>query len=149
MRITRPINGRKIISVYCLDGSRPKIRLGVCDEETAQLASQRIQEIVDCWRDDLSPSPELNAWMNNLPKLRETRLATFGLCLTAMVEGAGPLKGSRPNIILVMTDDQGYGDLSCHGHPFLKTPNLDRLHSQSTRFTSFHASPICARRAAH
>ncbi len=49
-----------------------------------------------------------------------------------------------PNIILVMTDDQGYGDLGCHGHPFLKTPNLDTLYSQSTRFTDFHVSPTCA-----
>ena len=51
---------------------------------------------------------------------------------------------SRPNIILVMTDDQGYGDLSCHGHPVLKTPNLDSLHKQSVRFTDFHVSPTCA-----
>lgn len=54
------------------------------------------------------------------------------------------LAGCRPNIILVMTDDQGYGDLGCHGHPFLKTPNLDKLYSQSTRFTDFHVSPTCA-----
>jgi arylsulfatase A-like enzyme len=51
---------------------------------------------------------------------------------------------NRPNIILVMTDDQGYGDLGCHGHPFLKTPNLDRLYNQSARFTDFHVSPTCA-----
>lgn len=43
-----------------------------------------------------------------------------------------------------MTDDQGYGDLACHGHPFVKTPNLDKLYTQSTRFTDFHASPTCA-----
>ena len=54
------------------------------------------------------------------------------------------LEKSRPNIILVMTDDQGYGDLGCHGHPFIKTPNLDTLYTQSTRFTDFHASPTCA-----
>lgn len=54
------------------------------------------------------------------------------------------LTAGRPNIILVMTDDQGYGDLGCHGHPFLKTPNIDQLHAQSTRFTDFHVSPTCA-----
>ena len=50
----------------------------------------------------------------------------------------------RPNIILVMTDDQGYGEMACHGNPILKTPNLDRLHSESVRFTDFHVSPTCA-----
>jgi hypothetical protein len=34
----------------------------------------------------------------------------------------------KPNVIIVMTDDQGIGDLSCHGNPYLKTPNLDALH---------------------
>jgi arylsulfatase len=50
----------------------------------------------------------------------------------------------RPNIILIMTDDQGYGDMSCHGNPILKTPHLDRLHSESVRFTDFHVSPTCS-----
>ncbi|MBI3864539.1 MAG: arylsulfatase [Planctomycetia bacterium] len=50
----------------------------------------------------------------------------------------------RPNIILVMTDDQGYGELACHGNPIIKTPNLDRLHRESLRFTEFHVSPTCA-----
>ena len=54
------------------------------------------------------------------------------------------MRGSRPNIILVMTDDQGYGDLGCHGNPTLKTPNLDRLHAQSVRFTRFQVSPTCS-----
>ncbi|WP_136062082.1 sulfatase-like hydrolase/transferase [Pontiella sulfatireligans] len=54
------------------------------------------------------------------------------------------LTGDKLNIILVMTDDQGYGDLGCHGNPFLKTPNLDKLYTQSTRFTDFQASPTCA-----
>ncbi len=49
-----------------------------------------------------------------------------------------------PNVILVMTDDQGYGDLSSHRNPFLQTPNLDRLRRQSTRFENFHVDPICA-----
>ncbi len=54
------------------------------------------------------------------------------------------LKGSRPNIILIMTDDQGMGDLSCMGNKVLRTPNLDRLYKSSTRFTDFHVSPTCA-----
>jgi arylsulfatase len=52
--------------------------------------------------------------------------------------------GRRPNIIYVMTDDQGYGDIAAHGNPILETPNLDRLREQSVRLTEFHASPTCA-----
>lgn len=48
-----------------------------------------------------------------------------------------------PNVIIVLSDDQGYGDLSCHGNPVLKTPNLDKLHSQSIRLTDFHVAPMC------
>lgn len=51
---------------------------------------------------------------------------------------------SPPNIIFFMTDDQGYGDLACHGHPFIKTPNIDKLYTESTRFTDYHVSPTCA-----
>jgi len=54
------------------------------------------------------------------------------------------LKGRRPNIILVMTDVQGYGDLGCHGNPVLLTPNLDALHTKSLRFTKFQVSPTCS-----
>lgn len=50
----------------------------------------------------------------------------------------------RPNVILIMTDDQGYGDLACHGNTIIDTPNMDRLHSQSVRFTNYHVSPTCA-----
>jgi len=53
--------------------------------------------------------------------------------------------GQRPpNIIYVMTDDQGYGDIAMHGNPVIKTPTLDRLWRESVRLTEFHASPTCA-----
>ncbi|HEY6988887.1 MAG TPA: sulfatase-like hydrolase/transferase, partial [Bryobacteraceae bacterium] len=55
-----------------------------------------------------------------------------------------PRPARRPNIVFVLTDDQGYGDLACHGNPIVKTPNLDRLHDQSVRFLDYHASPTCA-----
>ena len=50
----------------------------------------------------------------------------------------------RPNVIVIMTDDQGYPELSIHGNPILKTPNLDRLAQTSVRFGDFHAAPMCA-----
>ena len=59
-------------------------------------------------------------------------------CPVVSALGAAP-----PNVIVVMTDDQGYGDLSCHGNPIFQTPHLDRLHSESARFTDFHVAPMC------
>ena len=50
----------------------------------------------------------------------------------------------RPNVVVVMTDDQGYPEISAHGNPVLQTPNLDALHRQSLRLTDFHVSPMCA-----
>ncbi len=64
------------------------------------------------------------------------------LLLSAFAVGA-TTGATKPNIVVIMTDDQGYGDLSCHGNPILKTPNLDRLHAESVRFTDFHVSPFC------
>jgi arylsulfatase A-like enzyme len=50
---------------------------------------------------------------------------------------------SRPNIVVVFTDDQGYGDLGCYGSQTLRTPRIDRLASEGTRFTSFYAQVVC------
>lgn len=53
-------------------------------------------------------------------------------------------ESKKPNILLIITDDQGYGDLGCHGNPYIKTPNIDRLAEVSTEFTNFYTSPVCA-----
>ena len=50
----------------------------------------------------------------------------------------------RPNVLLIMTDDQGYGDLGCHGNPKIRTPNLDRLARESVRLKTFCVSPVCS-----
>ncbi|MCH6255597.1 arylsulfatase [Puniceicoccaceae bacterium K14] len=50
----------------------------------------------------------------------------------------------KPNVIFILTDDQGYGDLSCTGNPVLQTPALDALYQESTRFTDYHVSPTCS-----
>jgi arylsulfatase A len=50
----------------------------------------------------------------------------------------------RRNVVLIMSDDQGYGDLGCHGNPIIQTPRLDRLASESIEFTRFYVSPVCA-----
>jgi arylsulfatase A-like enzyme len=65
--------------------------------------------------------------------------AFCGIAITATAGAA-----QNPNIILVMADDQGYGDLGFNGNPILKTPHLDGFAKQSVRFTNFHVSPTCA-----
>ena len=50
----------------------------------------------------------------------------------------------RPNFIIIFTDDQGYGDLGCYGHPTIKTPNIDRMATEGQRWTNFYvAANVC------
>ena len=69
--------------------------------------------------------------MNNLTFLI---VALLGLC-TSLI--------ARPNVLIIMTDDQGYPELSVHGNPVLQTPNLDILHGQSIRLSDYHVTPMC------
>lgn len=51
---------------------------------------------------------------------------------------------SRPNVLLVMTDDQGWGDLSCHGNEYVETPHMDSIAAEGGSLTWFYVSPVCA-----
>lgn len=68
----------------------------------------------------------------------------YPFALLLLLSCLGLSAASRPNIVLVMTDDQGYGDLSCHGNPDIQTPHIDKLYGESVRFTDFHVDPTCA-----
>jgi arylsulfatase len=67
-------------------------------------------------------------------------LLTLCLALTATLFAVE----TKPNILFILTDDQGYGDVGAHGNPILRTPNLDKLRAESVRFTDFQVSPTCA-----
>ena len=54
------------------------------------------------------------------------------------------LFSAKPNVVLLITDDQGYGDVGAHGNDVIKTPNLDALYSRSIRLTNFHVDPTCS-----
>ncbi|HEX6986783.1 MAG TPA: arylsulfatase [Planctomycetaceae bacterium] len=64
--------------------------------------------------------------------------------VAALLSASPAFAAGRPNVVIVITDDQGYGDLSCHGNRELRTPNLDALHAESVRLTNFHVDPTCA-----
>lgn len=53
------------------------------------------------------------------------------------------VQAKQPNVIFILTDDQGYGDMSCHGNPILKTPNIDRLSRDGVQFNQFFVGPLC------
>lgn len=71
-------------------------------------------------------------------------LTVAGACSALERDGGNAVGRRRPNVILVMTDDQGYGDLGAHGNAMIRTPHMDRLHEVSVRLTDFHVDPTCS-----
>jgi arylsulfatase A-like enzyme len=68
-------------------------------------------------------------------------LGVLGVLCSSPVAADEP---GKPNLVVILTDDMGYGDLSCQGHPLIRTPYLDRLAAEGQRWTSFYASaPLC------
>lgn len=70
-------------------------------------------------------------------------MKTF-LPLALSLIAAASFAADRPNIVFVITDDQGYGDLGCSGNPVIKTPHLDKLASESSILTDYHVAPTCS-----
>jgi arylsulfatase A-like enzyme len=71
-------------------------------------------------------------------------LAAMTVATMMIVGGVAHAGEKRPNVVLVITDDQGFGNLAAHGHPKLETPTLDQLHEQSVRLHDFHVDPTCS-----
>lgn len=69
------------------------------------------------------------------------RLRHLVLAISLLLQAASP---AQPNVLLIITDDQGYGDFSIHDHPHLKTPNIDRLAREGVRFDRFYVNSFCA-----
>lgn len=79
--------------------------------------------------------------MTRYPFLRSFVLA----CAVFLMASLSCVAAAKaPNFIIILCDDLGYGDLSCYGHPTIRTPNLDRMAAEGMRFTDFYASaPVC------
>jgi arylsulfatase A-like enzyme len=71
-------------------------------------------------------------------------LLAFVMAAAHFLSPGGTAVAARPNVVLIITDDQGYGDLGIHGNPKIHTRNLDRLARESVQFQSFYVSPVCS-----
>jgi len=65
------------------------------------------------------------------------------LALPRELRAAATKSAAQPNVLIVLVDDAGYGDYSCHGNPVVKTPNVDKLHDEAIRLADFHVAPMC------
>lgn len=77
--------------------------------------------------------------------LRSLGIAVAAFLLPALSTATAAAASARPNLVFILADDWGWGDLGSHGHPYLQTPNLDRLAAQGTDFRQFTvASGVCS-----
>ena len=71
--------------------------------------------------------------------MRSEHYLALALSLTSLCAAA-----EKPNVVLILTDDQGYGDLGCTGNPVIKTPHMDKLHAESSVLDDYHVAPTCS-----
>jgi arylsulfatase A len=79
------------------------------------------------------------------------QISGINLCLILVFMGSfivscstSDLKPDTPNVVFILTDDQGWGDIASHGNPDISTPALDALAASGVRFDRFFVSPVCA-----
>ena len=70
--------------------------------------------------------------------------AAFLVVVCAVFNFVPEASTHRPNVILILTDDQGYGDVGVHGNSLLRTPNMDRLAREGVRIKEFYVTPLCS-----
>ena len=71
-------------------------------------------------------------------------MKTFLTILTLSALHSFSAAAEKPNVIVILVDDMGYGDIAAHGNPVIRTPHLDKLHVESARLTDFHVDPTCS-----
>src|SRR5262245_62880037 len=75
---------------------------------------------------------------------RIVRIMPALVALAVVLLDSNPVHAAKPNIAVILTDHQGYGDLSLHGNPHVKTPVIDKFAGAGTQFERFFVSPVCS-----
>ena len=114
------------------------------DSDTIDELSQSRQHECVAWKDSSIISLP-TCFGSSMLVRRHSRLSLLVICCVFLgVRCSSARAEAKPNVVIVITDDQGYGDLSCHGNPILKTPNLDALHADAVRLVDYHVAPTCS-----
>ena len=82
---------------------------------------------------------------NSFPPIMRSAARLAGIASCGIAPWTSAATGDRPpNVIVIMTDDQGWGDLSLHGHQTLETPHIDRIGREGMRFTQAYSASVCS-----
>src|SRR4051794_20226110 len=76
-------------------------------------------------------------------RLRDVRIGVLAFLAAGVPTPARSGDLRAPNLVIVLADDLGYGDLGCYGHPTIRTPNLDRMAAEGLKLTQYYAAPVC------